>query len=312
MCLLHSTTTVLNIQGWSPPQEDGLSPDFVLNNGDVLGLVGLSGSGKSYCCGQLVGLRGQASELVKVCDYPVCTPEARRLYGYVPSRQALYEELTCSEYLRLFAEVYKVDRHYAPYMIAEVLSLVRLDGHANTLISALEDDYVRKRLSLARALVHDPRLVVIDDCLGYMQPSQVKDYADILRDVRNLGKVLVLASSRLAGIESLCSHVGLLSDTHMLVLGKVSEIAAQLAAYHLYQIQFLSDESVYLATRVFAGESKVVNVLQSTSELCVLRVLWCGAGEQFNILLNELIAKGCSIVSCSEELGFLMGASSGV
>lgn len=276
---------------------------FVLSPGEVMAVLGPLEAGKTALLRALVGLVPSEPGRITVCGHHPGEPFSRSLVGYVPSSPALYEEFTCVEYLGFFAEAYGLDAHYRPYLIREALRLVRLEDHLRTTIADLRAYGMRRRLGVARALVHDPHLLVMDDCLGRLERGEARVMVEILGDIRNTGKTLVLATSSLGEMAGLCSHLCVLVGHRPLACGPVRTLLPQIANLRMMQVQIL--DNMPEAVRRLEGDPRVHHLLQNLPNYNLLRFLFDGPADQFEALLESLRASGVSIVSYAEDPTFL-------
>ncbi len=276
---------------------------FVLSPGQVMGILGPLETGKSALLRALVGITPSERGRITICGHQPGEPFSRSLVGYVPSAPALYEEFTCVEYLGFFAEAYGLDTHYRPYLIREALRLVRLEDHLRTTIADLRAYGMRRRLGVARALVHDPHLLVVDDALSRLDRSEARLMVEILGDIRNTGKTLVLATSSLAELAGLCSHLCVLVGYRPLACGEVRDLMPKIRNLRMMQVQIL--DNMPEAVRLLEGDPRVFHLLQNLPNYNLLRFLFDGTPAQFDGLLEALRTAGVSIVSYAEDHSFL-------
>ncbi|MCA9790928.1 MAG: ABC transporter ATP-binding protein [Candidatus Eremiobacteraeota bacterium] len=275
--------------------------DFRLGPGQVMGVVGPPNSGKSSLLAILAGLRQDFVGTVEVCGWPV-GPGTRGLVGYVSGSPGVYEELTCQEYLEFFADAFEVDLHYRPYLIRECLRLVRLDGFQDKVISSMSYGS-RRWLGMARALIHDPDLFLMDDCLARLERSERSQLVEILTELRGRGRALVLCSETLAELSGLCSHVCILVADRLLACGQVRDLLPKLVNFRMMQVQF--EAGFRAAVRFLERNDKVYHLSVSTQTGNLVRFLFDGDVNGFSTLLKLLQAEGCSIVSYAEDQDFL-------
>jgi ABC-2 type transport system ATP-binding protein len=192
---------------------DGVSVEAA--EGEVLGLIGPNGAGKTtlidVVCGLLRPRSGRA--LVLGHDAAERPREVRRQIGLVPQETALYEEVSAWRNLRFAADLYAVSRPEA--RIAEVLELVGLAERARDLVATYSGG-MRRRLAIARALVHEPRLLVLDEpTLGVDTEGRQQVWQHV-RALRGRGRTVLLATNYLDEAEALCDQVAVLRDGRLL------------------------------------------------------------------------------------------------
>ncbi len=276
---------------------------FELSPGEVMGVLGPPDSGKSELLRALVGIQICEPGRVRIGGQSPSLSRSRSLVGYVPSAPALYEEFTCVEYLGFFAEAFGLENHYRPYLIREALRLVRLEDCLRTAIADLRSHGVRRRLALARALVHDPHLLVVDDCLGRLDRAEARLMVEVLGEIRNTGKTLVLSTTSLAELTALCSHLCILVGHQPLACGEVRVLRPRISNLRMMQVQIL--DRMPEAVRRLEGDRRVFHLLQNLPNYNLLRFLFDGTFQEFEDLLESLRRAGVSIVSYAEDPSFL-------
>lgn len=293
---------VLDVRGLTrrlPSQGGTLT--FSLRPGEVMGVIGPSNSGKSHLLASLAGLAHVPSGTVFICGQPL-TKANGHLVGYVPSSPGVYEEFRCREYLDFFAESFGVDRHYRCYLVWEALRRVRLLAYAEKAVGELPFS-ARRRLGLARALVHDPALIIINDVLERLERNEAREMVDILLEVRNQGKALVVSSPSLSELSRLCSHLCILVTDRPLACGEKRHLIPQIANLRMMQVQFLAGFGS--AVRFLEKYAGVFHLSVSTHTHNLVRFLFDGDDQAFLELLNSLKNQGCSVVSFAEDHSFL-------
>ncbi len=279
------------------------SLSFKLNAGEVALMIGCEQDGKSALLSTLMGNRRKLSGSATICGHPIGTREAKRLIGYVPYELGLFSELTCLDYLGFFAAAYEVESHYRPYLVREALAMVRLEDCLNTKVSEL-DAYQSRRLALARALVHDPRLLLIDECLLGVSGAELRGFLEILVDIRNSGKSLLLTTSQLAGLEQYANLVFYLISGMVYLQGRMPDLLLYLQDQYMMQIQLLDAISTSGCLKLLHKDKRVFSLYQSSSDRNLLRFLYSGSMTQFNRLLADMRSTGVQIVSCWENAAY--------
>lgn len=281
--------------------QKGAFISFRLNAGEVLGVIGPNDSGKSELMLALAGLTKPESGSILLRGQPVGRATRSRI-GFVGSSPGVYEEFTCVEYLEFFAESFRLDRHYRPYLIQEALRLCRLQPQALKTVRDLSYA-LRRRLSLARAVLHSPAVVVMDDCLVRLERSDIREMVAVLSEIRAQGKVLVLSSPQLSELKDLCSHLCILVSNRPLECGDKRQLMPRVSQYRMMQVQFL--QGVAEAVSRLENSPGVFHLAVSTQTQNLVRFLFNGKDEDFHQLLTSLNAAGIHVVSYAEDHSFL-------
>lgn len=204
--------------------------DLEVPSGSVFGLIGPNGAGKSTTFSILASLLAPTSGIVEVGGAdPRTDPMAvRRCMGYMPDVMGVYDGLRVSEYLEFFAAAYKVPRREWPGLIDGLLELVDLTVKRDSMVDSLSRG-MKQRLSLARALVHDPDILILDEPASGLDPRARIDLRGLLSELAALGKTVVISSHILAELEEMCSHVAILEAGRLLAMGTPRDIAGRLS-----------------------------------------------------------------------------------
>lgn len=198
---------------------------LALEPGGLLGLIGPSGAGASTLLRVLATVLPPTVGRAAVGGYDVrARPgQVRRLIGWLPDQAGDAERLKVGEYLRFYGECRALPRHERRQEIEKVLALVGLEAERQSYVGALSRG-ARQRLGLARCLLHDPAVLLLDDPAAGLDPDQQQALWALLAELKRLGKTMVIAANRLHEIETLCTHVAGLRAGRLLYFGPVPEI----------------------------------------------------------------------------------------
>ncbi len=203
--------------------------DLTVPQGSIYGLIGPNGAGKSTTFSVLASLLRPTSGEARVLDLdPVRQPrEVRRRVGYMPDVLGVYDNLRVDEYLEFFARSYHLPRRRWGPTIDSLLELVDLAGKRTSMVNSLSRG-MKQRLSLARALVHDPDVLILDEPASGLDPRARVDLLDLLGELQRMGKTIVISSHILIELEQLCTEVGIMEAGRLLASGRPDEIVDQL------------------------------------------------------------------------------------
>lgn len=209
--------------------------------GAIYGLIGQNGAGKTTTIRVLATLMqpddGEATvDGVDVLRRPA---EARRVLGYVPDFFGVYDDLKVDEYLEFYAALQGIYRPAAVGLRDNLLELVDLGAKRDEYVDRLSRG-MQQRLCLARALIHDPKVLLLDEPASGLDPIARVELREILKELRGLGKTVLISSHILAELADLCSHVGMMAGGKMVREGTVGEIL-HAANRQRYRLAVLAD-----------------------------------------------------------------------
>jgi len=199
--------------------------DLDIPVGSMFGLVGPNGAGKSTIMSVMVGLLRPTSGNVRVCghDPTAESDEVRRQVGYMPDVLGFHEGILVSEYISFFAAANRIPRAERPGLVDNLLELVDLTGRADSRVDALSRG-LKQRLNLARALVNDPKLLVLDEPASGLDPRARVELRDTLELLRDMGKTVVISSHILGELENMCSDLAVISNGAVKASGRSDDL----------------------------------------------------------------------------------------
>ena len=220
--------------------------------GEVFGFIGPNGAGKSSTIKVLATLLRDFTGRVKINGIDVLRkPQAvREIIGYVPDFFGVYEDLTVEEYLHFFAAAYRIDRARRKAIIGDVLELTDLVHKLSAPVDALSRG-MKQRLSLARVLLHDPDLLLLDEPASGLDPRARIEMRELLKALKEMGKTILISSHILHELAQLCTRIGIIEAGTMVAQGSVNEIYRHLGLLKIVHVQVV-DMSDDLASRIKA------------------------------------------------------------
>lgn len=204
---------------------DGVSLE--VGRGQIFGLIGVNGAGKSTTLAAVVGLQGVSGGAVEVCGVDVLRrpDEARLRLGYVPQQVALFGGLTVGENLEIFSGLYHLGRATRRQRIGWALEVAQLTDRRGERIERLSGG-MQRRLNLVCALLHDPDLLVCDEPTVGVDPGSRAHLIETLRGLAAQGKAVLYTAHHMDEVEALCSHVGVLHHGKLLTAGSTEAVLA--------------------------------------------------------------------------------------
>lgn len=196
-----------------------------IHEGEFFGFLGPNGAGKSTTIRMLCGLLrpDSGNAMVAGCSILTQTLELKRVIGALPEEPALYERLTGFECLRFAGQMYGLERKEAQERASDLLGLMELTDERNKLIV----DYsmgMKKKIALASALIHSPRVMFLDEPFNGIDPISVRSIRNVLRHLSERGTTIFISSHVMEVIERLCSRVAIINQGKLVGVGTLSEL----------------------------------------------------------------------------------------
>ena len=207
--------------------------DMEVPEGSVFGLIGPNGAGKSTTFAILASILSPTSGMAEVAgfDPTVDARSVRRHLGYMPDVLGVYDNLRVDEYLEFFAAAHQLHRSSWPGLVDGLLELVGLEVKRDAMVESLSRG-MKQRLALARALVHDPDVLVLDEPASGLDPRARVELRTLLGELRAMGKTVVISSHILTEMQEMCTHVAIMEAGRLLAVGTPDEIGDQLRSGH--------------------------------------------------------------------------------
>lgn len=211
-------------------------------NNEIFGLLGPNGSGKSTTIKIILGLIHASSGSCTIYGQSSHTVASRRSVGFLPEAPYFYRYLTGRELVRFYARVCGVSRGAIAARVDSVIELVGMAESAHRRVGTYSKGMLQ-RIGLAQALVHDPKLVILDEPTAGVDPLGAAAIAEIIRELKRRGKTVVVSSHLLAQIEGLCDRVAILHRGQLIRAGSIAELVEQKSGDSL-QVEGLSPEGI--------------------------------------------------------------------
>ena len=193
--------------------------------GAIYGLIGRNGAGKTTTMRIISTLLHPTSGRVRVGGHDVMVEpgKVRRLLGYMPDFFGVYDDLKVWEYLDFYAATEGVPARRRPGMVSDLLELVDLAPKREEYVDSLSRG-MKQRLCLAHTLVHDPQVLILDEPASGLDPRARIEMRELLKELRTMGKTIVISSHILSELADLCTHIGIVEGGKMVVSGTLDEV----------------------------------------------------------------------------------------
>ena len=203
--------------------------NLTIKEGDIFGFIGPNGAGKTTTMRILVTLleptRGKA--VINGMDVGRNGKKVRRMVGYMPDFMGVYDDLKVFEYLEFFAAAFDIERKKRKSIVEGVLELTDLQSKARATVDSLSRG-MQQRLGLARVLIHDPKVLILDEPASGLDPRARIEIRELLRELKRMGKTIMISSHILSELEEICDHVGIIEHGRLVFSGTLEEILTRL------------------------------------------------------------------------------------
>ncbi len=199
---------------------------FEVAQGEIFGFIGPNGAGKTTTIRIMTTLLDPMAGRVEIdgIDVAIDPDRVRKIIGYMPDHAGVYERITVREYLEFFADAYAVQ---TLGIVDAVIELTDLGNLQDRLVVALSKG-LKQRLGLARILLHDPKVLILDEPASDLDPRARIEIRDLLLELKELGKTIFLSSHILTELSDVCTSIGILERGQLVVAGPIGEIAERL------------------------------------------------------------------------------------
>ncbi|MEG0383619.1 MAG: ABC transporter ATP-binding protein [Solibacillus sp.] len=218
---------------------------LTIKKGTIFGFVGANGAGKSTAFSILATLLSPTSGDILVNGKSVVQNphEVRAQIGYMPDFFGVYDQLKAEEYLDFYGAAYGMPAMLRQQKITDLLELVRLTDKRDQYVDDLSRG-MKQRLCLARTLMHDPDILILDEPASGLDPRARVEMRDILKDLKGLGKTILISSHILPELAEICDEIGVLDSGKLIASGNILEIQAQLQGDKFITVKVLGDVNV--------------------------------------------------------------------
>ena len=274
--------------------------NLTIDQGDIYGFIGPNGAGKTTTIKILSTLLRPTSGQAFVCGYSVNgqAKHIRRKIGYVPDEFGVYEDMTVTEYLEFFAALYEIIGQDRRRVIRDVLELTDLSYKEQAQVDSLSRG-MRQRLALARVLLHDPEVLLLDEPASGLDPRARIEIRELLKELRNMGKTILISSHILSELKELCTKVGIIEQGQLLFSGPLKDILKQVRATDvvLVQVREAAEQAVaVLSEHALVARAELLDPTEGVIEVQVSE-----AAEDTTFVPRLLVENKFGIVSVREQ-----------
>src|SRR5262244_3466020 len=237
--------------------------DLTVHQGDLFGFIGSNGAGKTTTLRILATFLSPSAGQAMVLGHDVVNDAdaVRHVIGYMPDFFGVYKDMEVTEYLDFFGACYKIPTAQREKSVNDVLELVGLTEKKGALIGALSRG-MQQRLGLARVLIHDPQLLLLDEPASGLDPRARIEMMAILQELQRLGKTIIISSHILSELQTLCNRVAIIEKGRLIYSGPVQGVRDQMSQGRVIWVRVSSDQAQaveLLKTRTEVSEVTTVD-----------------------------------------------------
>src|SRR5450631_420742 len=213
------------------------SLDLTVNRGDLFGFIGSNGAGKTTTLRILATFLAPTAGRAVILGHDVVkdADAVRHVIGYMPDFFGVYKDMEVTEYLDFFGACYRIPSAQREKTVNDVLELVGLSEKKGSLIGALSRG-MQQRLGLARVLIHDPQLLLLDEPASGLDPRARIEMMAILQELQRLGKTIIISSHILSELQTLCNRVAIIEKGKLIYSGPVQGVREQMSTGLIYWV----------------------------------------------------------------------------
>lgn len=273
------------------------SIDLELKQGDLFGFIGPNGAGKTTTMRIIATLLEPSWGEAYVCGHSIYNEpkEIRRLVGYMPDFFGVYDDMKVIEYLEFFAAAYRINGPARRQKCNEMLNIVDLDFKRDAFANTLSRGQTQ-RLGLARVLLHDPQVLLLDEPLSGLDPRARIEMRNLMRRLGKTGKTIIVSSHILPELADICNKIGIIDKGEMKVSADVSDVMRQVRERTVLFVGVREKQDS--AAELLRKHVLVDSVTMGDGHLVVTLTDYI---DDYSSLANELVAGGFGISQFREE-----------
>ncbi|NLA84363.1 MAG: ABC transporter ATP-binding protein [Clostridiales bacterium] len=272
-----------------------------IREGDIYGFVGPNGAGKTTTMRIAATLMEATSGTVLVDGIDVREDylKVRGKIGYMPDFFGVYDNLKVDEYMDFYGSCYGLSRAEREKRTDELLELVNLRDKKDSYVDTLSRG-MKQRLCLARSLIHNPELLILDEPASGMDPRARIEMKGILKTLKGMKKTILISSHILHELSELCTHIGIIERGKLVYSGEIQDIMRRITGRTILKIEVLSEREKALA--LFREQPLVEDIYGEENSF---ELSFSGSDEDMAELLRHLVLQGIPVKTFVKEEGSL-------
>jgi len=271
--------------------------DLTVNQGDLFGFIGSNGAGKTTTLRILATFLAPSSGSAQILGRDLLreADAVRHVIGYMPDFFGVYKDMEVTEYLDFFGACYKIPTAQREKTVNDVLELVGLTDKKGALIGALSRG-MQQRLGLARVLIHDPQLLLLDEPASGLDPRARIEMMAILQELQRLGKTIIISSHILSELQTLCNRVAIIEKGRLIYSGPVQGVRDQVSQGRVVWVRVSTEQAQ--AVDLLKARKEIAEATTTDGEI---KVTLAGEDIEHSIVADILVRGGAKLIELRED-----------
>jgi len=288
--------TIINLEKFYGKYKAVNGLDMHLKKGDIFGFIGPNGAGKSTTMKIIAGLLpADGGEIyVDGIDALKDNKKLKEKIGYMPDFFGSYENLKVIEYMEFYASIYGIVGKESKDLIIDLLELVNLKDKIDAYVDELSRG-MKQRLCLARSLVHNPELLILDEPASGMDPRSRFEMKGILKNLKDMDKTVIISSHILSEMNEICTSVGIIEEGKLIYSGGINNLLSRMSSAN--PLKIIVSDKVKESKVILSELPYVTNIKENSKELTVF---FNGGEVEISNTIKALVLKDIPIVSFTQ------------
>jgi ABC-2 type transport system ATP-binding protein len=271
--------------------------DLRIEAGEIFGFIGPNGAGKTTTMRILVTLLAPTSgaAFIDGLDVTKQGKQVRRRVGYMPDFMGVYDDLKVFEYLEFFAAAFGIEYRKREAIVDGVLELTDLVSKRDTAVDSLSRG-MQQRLGLARVLIHDPKVLILDEPASGLDPRARIEIRELLRELKRMGKTIMISSHILSELEEICDRIGIIERGQLVFGGTLADIRPRLGIQCKVRVKVLGDPDRAMELLTALPQIQTVEPVGD-----YLSVTFCEGRTTDGVIARTLVQGGVDLVYLQPE-----------
>ncbi|WP_346868707.1 ABC transporter ATP-binding protein [Clostridium sp. UBA5119] len=288
--------TIINLEKFYGKYKAVNGLDMHLKKGDIFGFIGPNGAGKSTTMKIIAGLLpADGGEIyVDGIDALKDNKKLKEKIGYMPDFFGSYENLKVIEYMEFYASIYGIIGKESKDLIMDLLELVNLEEKKDAYVDGLSRG-MKQRLCLARSLVHNPELLILDEPASGMDPRSRFEMKGILKNLNDMDKTVIISSHILSEMNEICTSVGIIEEGNLIYSGGINNLLSRMSSTN--PLKIVVRDKVKESKVILSELPYITNIKENSKEFTVF---FNGGEIEISNTIKALVLKDIPIVSFTQ------------